>query len=124
MKAARKAKTKALVQGVLGSLLVIAGAVAAADSNNNVGTEVAATGAIIGGAIVLGQSFQTRAEMKVHREALVELGQSINIEIAPQVVEYENQTAELVGDAAQQYKQWIAFLKKIYDLEATPEKQL
>ena len=81
-------------------------------------------GAIIGGAIVLGQSFQTRAEMKVHREALAELGQSIDIEIAPQVVEYENQTAELVGDAAQQYKQWIAFLKKIYDLEVTPAKQL
>ncbi len=124
VKAARKAKKKAVVQGILGGLLVVVGAVAAADSNNNAATEVAAAGALIGGAIILGQSFQTRAEMKVHRDALAELGQSIDIEIAPQVVEYENQTAELVGDAAQQYKQWIAFLKKIYELEATPEKQL
>lgn len=124
VKAARKTKTKSVVQGVLGGLLLVAGVVAAADADNSVIADVAATGAIVGGAIVLGQSFQTRAEMKFHRDALAELGQSLDIEIAPQVVEYENQTAELVGDAAQQYTQWIAFLKKTYELEATPGKQL
>lgn len=123
VKAARKAKRKAITQGILGGFLLVAGAVAAAETDSTAG-EVAAVGAIGAGAVVLGQSFHTRAEMKVHREALAELGQSIDIEIAPQVVEYENETAKLTGDAAQQYAQWIAFLKNIYELEATPAKQL
>ena len=123
VKAARVAKRKAIAQGILGGLLVVAGAVASAEADNSI-EEVAGAGAVIGGAVALSKSFQNRAEMKVHREALAELGQSIDIEIAPQVVEYEEQTAKLTGDAAQQYAQWIAFLKKIYDAEATPDKEL
>ena len=122
VKGARKAKRKAITQGILGGLLVIAGA-AAARENTPLG-DAAAIGGIGGGAFVLGEAWQTRSEMKVHREALAELGESIDIQIAPQVVEYEEQTAELEGDAAQQYEQWIGFLKKIYELEATPAKQL
>ena len=123
VKAARAAKRKALTQGILGGLLVVAGAVASAEADNSLG-EVAGAGAVIGGAVVLGNSFQTRAEMKVHRESLAELGKSIDIDIAPQLVEFEEETAELTGDAAQQYEQWIAYLKKIYEIEATPEKTL
>lgn len=123
VKAARAAKRKSVAQGILGGLLVVAGAVASAEADNSLG-EVAGAGAVIGGAVLVGKSFQNRAEMKVHREALAELGQSIDIEVAPQVVEFEEETAELTGDAAEQYAQWIAFLKKIYDLEATPDKTL
>jgi len=123
VKAARAAKRKSLTQGILGGLLVVAGAVASAEADNSLG-EVAGAGAVIGGSVLIGKSFQNRAEMKVHREALAELGQSIDIEVAPQVVEFEEETAELTGDAAEQYAQWIAFLKKIYALEATPDKTL
>lgn len=123
VKGARVAKDKAITRGILGGLLLVAGAVAAAETNNAAG-EVAAVGAIGAGAAVLGSSFQNRAEMKVHREAFAELGRDIDIQMAPQVVEYENETAKLTGDAAEQYAQWVAFLKKIYDLEATPAKQL
>ena len=123
VKAARKAKSKAITQGILGGLLVVAGVAVAAETNSTLG-EVAAVGALSGGAVLLGESFHSRSEMKVHREALAELGKSIDIEIAPQAVEYENETAKLTGDAAQQYEQWIAFLKRIYDEGATPEKTL
>ena len=122
VKAARKAKRSAIAKGILGGLLVVAGA--AASREDTVLGDVAAVGGILGGVAVLGSAWQGRGEMKVHREALAELGKSIDIEVAPQVVEYENQTAKLEGDSAEQYKQWIAFLKKIYELEATPVKQL
>lgn len=123
--AARKATRKATAQAILGGLLAVAGVVAIAGADTyNPATDLVGSTAIVAGAAILGQSFQTRGEMKVHREALAELGQSIDIEIAPQVVEYENQTAKLVGDASEQHKQWIAFLKKIYALEATPNKKL
>ena len=122
VRGARKARRSSIAQGILGGLLVVAGAAAALE-DTPLG-DAAAIGGIAGGAALVGKSFQSRAEMKVHREALAELGQSIDIEIAPQIVEYENETAKLTGDAAEQYAQWIAFLKKIYDLEATPATQL
>jgi len=124
VKAARKAKLKATGQGILGGLLFVAGVAASADTNNSAATEVAATIGTVAGAVVLAQSFQTRAEMKAHRAALAELGQSLDIEIQPQVVAYEKETAKLTGSAAEQHAQWIAFLKKIYELEATPETEL
>ncbi|MGI9310986.1 MAG: hypothetical protein ACR2P7_05555 [bacterium] len=124
VKAAREAKRKSIAKGILGGLLVVAGVAVGAQADNNVGEEIASVGATVAGALVLGSSFQDRAEMKMHREALAELGKSIDIEVAPQVVEYENKTAELSGDAAEQYAQWIEFLKRIYELEATPDKEL
>ena len=124
VKAARKAKLKATGQGILGGLLVAASVVAGADSDNSAATEVATTIGTVAGAVVLAQSFQTRSEMQAHRAALAELGRSIDIEVQPQVVAYEKETAELTGSAAEQHEQWIAFLKKIYELEATPETEL
>ena len=129
VKAARKARSKSIAQGIIGGLLLVVGSVASEEAsrdvnNPDVTTVVGGTATALVGAVVLGQSFQNRIEMKVHRDALAELGRSIDIEVAPQVVEYENETARLVGDASEQYEQWITFLKKIYDLEATPDKQL
>ena len=126
VRAARKAKRKAITKGILGGLLAIAGtaaAVAGADSYDSSAVAVGTAGAVAG-ALIVESAFQDRAEMKVHRETLAELGESIDIELAPQVVEYEDQTTKLVGNASEQHKQWIAFLKKIYALESTPEQTL
>ncbi len=122
-KAARKAKKKAMVQKILGGALIIAGVVGAVKADNTA-SEVVSVGALGAGGALAIKGFQTSAEMKVHREALAELGESIDIELAPRVIEYENETTKLVGDAAEQYGQWGAFLKKIYALEATPTTQL
>ncbi len=129
VKAARQAKRKAVAQSILGGLLLVAGAAAAlegSDDPNTFDTSAVVGGtaaAVIGGA-VLNMGIQNWGEMKVHRDALAELGRSLDIEIAPQIVEYENQTAELKGNAAEQHAQWIEFLQRIYALEATPDKQL
>lgn len=124
VKAARAAKRKATGQSILGGLLLVAGVVGAAEAGDNVVGEVVSAAGAVAGAAVLAQSFQTRAEMKAHREALAELGQSLDLEVAPQVVEYEKQSAKLSGNAAEQHEQWVAFLRKIYELEATPGTQL
>jgi len=129
VKAAREAKRKSLAKGILGGVLLVAGIATATEATDDVynqSTTGAVGGAIaaVGGGILLASAWGDRAEMKVHREALAELGQSIDIEVAPQVVEFEEETAELSGDAAEQYAQWIAFLRKIYALEATPDKTL
>lgn len=129
VKSARTTKTKALIKGILGGLLAVAGAAAAIEgsddaSNQSTSGVIGGTAAVLVGGALVASAWQDRAEMKIHREALAELGKSLDIEIAPQLVEYENQTAQLEGDSAEQYAQWIKFLKEIYALEATPEKQL
>ncbi len=70
---------------------------------------------------MLGESFKTSKEAEVYRDALSELGQSIDLELAPQVIKFEKETVELTGDAAKQFAQWRNFLKQIYQAEATPE---
>ena len=58
------------------------------------------------------------------RDSIKELGDSIDAELAPNVIEFENKTIELSGNAKQQFIEWRNFLKKMYELEKTPDVQL
>ena len=126
VKARNKARGKALVQGVLGAALAVGGAVAAVKGGHNrdAGTEIAGIAAAVTGGLLVVQSFKNSAEGKVHAEALSELGESLDVEVAPQVVELEDTTVELTGDAREQFRQWRSFLKRIYDEEVVPEAAL
>jgi len=107
--------------------LAVLSAVAGGQSDTYAGSAAGTTGAVVGGVIgaqFLEKSFQTSKEAKFHREALSELGQSIDNEMAPQVVKFEKSTLKLTGSAKEQFAQWRAFLKKIYAEEATPDVQL
>ena len=123
VKARNKARGKALVQGVLGAALAVGGAVAAVKGGHNrdAGTEVAGIAAAVTGGLLIAQSFKNSAEGRVHTEALSELGESLDVEVAPQVVELEDTTVELTGDAREQFRQWRSFLKRIYDEEGVPQ---
>ena len=124
-KAARKASGKALGQTILGGILVGLGAAAAITSNDDsIARGLGSVAGIVGGSVLLAEGSRTRAEAKVHREALAELGSSLDLEIAPRVVAFEDRTVELTGDAREQYVQWREFLKRIYAEEATPGTQL
>ncbi len=130
IQAQRAARNKTIGNAVGGVLLVgiaVLSAVAGADSNSSVGTAAGTTGAILGGIAgtkMIEESFRTSEEAQVHREALNELGQSIDMELSPQVIAFEEQTVELTGDAKEQFSQWRAFLQKIYEQEKTPDLQL
>ncbi|MBC6414114.1 MAG: hypothetical protein GDA45_04165 [Chromatiales bacterium] len=122
-KAQREAKSKATWQALAGILAIGLGAVAASNSNSNFSTG-ASIGAVATGAVLLSNSAQNFKESKFHQETLMELGASIDVQVAPQVIEFEEQTVELTGDAATQFNQWRAALKKIYAEEQTPAVQL
>lgn len=129
-KAESDAKTAAIGEAVGGVLLIglaIVAGIHASDSDSYGGQAAGATGAVLGGLAgtrLLQQSFKTSEEAKVHRDALNELGKSLNMELAPQVIEFEKETVELTGNAKEQFLQWREFLKKIYALEATPDVSL
>lgn len=125
-KAHREASRKAFWQGVVGAALAIGGAVAAIDGSHNLnaGTTVAGIAATTAGFILLEQSFRNSTEGDIHAEALSELGESIDVEIAPQVIEHEGRTVKLTGDTREQFRQWQEFLRQIHAEEGTPETGL
>ena len=128
--AEREASRKATAEAALGVLaigLAILSAVAGSRSNTYGGRSAGTTGAILGGTAAVAlfsKSFQTSEESKVHRDALNELGQSIDVDLGPKVVEFDKETVKLTGNAKEQFAQWREFLKKIYEQERTPAKQL
>ena len=129
-KAARKASKKAFGQAVLGGLITAAGIYALATGSGSGSPEGKAAGQAVGaigtvaGIGLIAESFQTRKEAKFHRDSLSELGESLDIQLAPQVVQFEEKTVELTGNAAEQFGQWRNFLQQIYEQEATPETVL
>jgi hypothetical protein len=132
IEAKKDAQLKAAGEAAIGvaaiALAVVAIAAGADPNNNNIGAStVAMTGGIVAGAAgiaMLQKSFQTSDEAKVHRDALNEVGESINVDLAPRVIAFEEKTVELTGDAKEQFAQWRGFLQQIYVQEQTPENKL
>ena len=126
VKARNEARGRALVQGVVGAALAVGGAYAAIKGGGEYdpGTEVAGITAAIAGGVLIAKSFESSVEGRVHADALTELGDSLDVEVASQVVELEGTTTELTGDAREQFRQWRAFLRRIYDEERTPENSI
>jgi hypothetical protein len=129
-RAERAAGRKAIGQAVGGVLLIglaVLSAVAGANSSSSGGSAAGTTGAIIGGMAgvsLMSDSFKTSDEAKVHRDSLNELGKSVDMAMAPQVIAFEKESVELTGDAKEQFTQWRAFLQKIYAEEKTPDVQI
>lgn len=124
-----KAKKKAVLETIGGVLLFGLAFAMAANTNSNsaVANNAATTAAVAGGiagAWMLSNSFKSREEAKLHKDALDELGESINLELAPQVINYEEESVELTGNITEQFSQWRAFMKKIYEQESTPEQAI
>ena len=127
-KESREARSKATGQAILGGLLILGAAYAASeasdDNSYDAGTAIATTVAATGGIMMLQNSFATSAEGKFHRDNLIELGKDLNFDLAPHVIQLENESVTLQGDVQQQYLQWRALLKRMYELERVPEVQL
>ena len=58
-----------------------------------------------------------RAEAGMHTAALEELSQSLEDEVAPQVISLEDQTITLTGSVEEQYEQWREILGDLYAIE-------
>lgn len=125
-----KARRNSLLKIVGGVLLVVAAVAVGASGNsrdsrdNNIGRDVTSILAGMGGAVLITSGVSSQAEAKMHADAINELGQSVDLEMSPQVVKFDEQTKELTGNVDEQFKQWRAFMGEMYELEATPQTQL
>jgi len=116
-KNAREQKQKANAQAFAAILLAAATvAVTGEIDDPDWATATAVTGALATIA-VFNESFKSSDEAEIHREALSELGSSVDSNLAPFVIKMEETTEELVGTADEQFDQLRGILKKIYAQE-------
>ena len=114
--ALREVKRKSTQRYLLGSALII-GAIAVEVLGGNTNTGTLRDVMVIGGAASVKGGMDLGAQKRMHKDAIRELGESFQAEVAPLVVDIEGQTTELTGSAEEQFIQWRALLREIYQTE-------
>ena len=95
----------------------VVGGLAAATQGSNYATQAGGAFAVGAGAYLIRSGFDKQAEARIHMEALEELGQSLENEVAPQVINLDDRTITLSGSVDEQYEQWREILADLYAAE-------
>lgn len=114
--AQRELSRQGLARKLLGAVAVVGGVIAMAGADN-AGTAAAGSLGVGAGIFMIQSGIAKSAEAKLHAEAIKELNQSINDDVAPRVVELEGKTVTLSGSAQEQYEQWRKMLQARYAAE-------
>lgn len=115
VKQMRELKRKARNHTIMGAAAIIGGIAAAGAGAGS--ARAAGQVGIAGGGYLIKSGFDRRSEAKMHIEALQELGDSMQAEVEPRIVELEDRTVTLTGSVENQYRQWRELLKEIYEAE-------
>jgi hypothetical protein len=86
----------------------------AATQSNNAATYYSSPVIIASGGWLIKEAFDKGDERQLHVETLAELGNSLEMEIAPRTIELEERTITLSGSVEDQYDQWRDILADIY----------
>ena len=100
---------------IAGTVAIVGGIAAATSSNAAV-----QTGALVGvgaGAYMIKSGFDKSAEAEIHIAALQELGESLEQEVAPKMIDLDDRTIMLNGTVEEQYQQWREILVEMYKAE-------
>ncbi|MDC0947768.1 hypothetical protein OAS86_00265 [Gammaproteobacteria bacterium] len=100
----------------LGFIFTALAVMLSANSNSNLGG-LGTTVGILASVYFANDALQKNAALRVHKQTLDEMGESLDLEIGPQLITHNDQTIELTGTANEQYTQWKNHLRKIYALE-------
>jgi hypothetical protein len=116
-----RARASARTRTVLGAAALLASIFAPNSCSNYDACRInnaMRTAGTMGGIAAVLSGIKKYADARTHADALKELTQSFQSEVAPQVVEVEGHTLRLTGTAEDQYREWRKLLKQIY-LEET-----
>ena len=113
--ALRELQAESQREMIAGGAAMIAGVLA--QTSGSRATRSAGAVGVIGGGALLKSGLEKRAESNIHSLALEELGQSLDAEITPRVIELEDRTVRLTGSVEDQYDQWRELLADIYAAE-------
>lgn len=93
---------------------VVLGGLAAATSGGNYATQTGGAVGVGAGAYLIKSGFDKQAEAKLHSDALEEMAESLENEVAPRVFSLDDRTITLTGSVEEQYAQWKEVLADIY----------
>lgn len=113
--AVRQTKRQANAR-LVGGIAAIAAGILATGSDNRA-TRTAGAMGIGSGGMLIQSALGKRQEAEMHVASLIELGESLEADIEPQVIELEDRTITLSGNAQAQYDQWKDILHQIYETE-------
>ncbi len=109
----RKSARNRMLAGIA---TVVAGAVLAGETDSYLGDTAGYYG-VLGGAYIVKSGFDRLKEAKIHEEAMRELADSFESEIAPMVIDIEGRTVQLSGSAQAQFQEWRRIIAEIYATE-------
>src|SRR4051812_19640722 len=115
-----RARSSARTRTVLGAAALIASIFAPTSCSTYDScriTDAARNAGTMGGIAAILSGMKKYADARTHADALKELTQSFQSEVAPQVVEVEGHTLRLTGTAEDQYREWRKLLKQLYEEE-------
>ena len=112
----RELEASARRRFIAGAVAVVGG-LAAATQGSNYATQAGGAFGVGAGAYLIRSGFDKQAEARIHMEALEELGQSLEDEVAPQVINLDDRTITLTGSVEEQYEQWRDILADLYAAE-------
>ncbi|MEQ9567267.1 MAG: hypothetical protein RLN85_15885, partial [Pseudomonadales bacterium] len=111
----RDLQTSARNRRLAGWLAIVSGAAASMEGNQYVAT--AGVVGIMAGLTELQQSYSERDEASLHIQTLSEIGQSLEEELEPNVIELQDRTITLTGTVRDQYEEWRKILANMYYAE-------
>jgi len=110
----RALRRQANTRKALGALAVLGGIFGAVESDSTLG-QLASQASIIGGIYAISSGIDKSSQTSMHVESLRELGQSLERDLEPQVVDIRDKTVRLTGSAEAQYRQWREILSEMVD---------
>jgi hypothetical protein len=112
--ALREMQRQSKLHKVMGAAVIAGGLMV--DNGSTVGA-VGQTAAIYGGMTMIKTGMDMSSQARAHTEALRELGDSFEGEVAPLVMDIEGVTVKLTGSLDEQFDDWRRLLREIYDAE-------
>lgn len=97
----------------LGGWLSIAAGLGAQFSDDYL-VRLAGTSAVYGGVENIRAGYLAQDEALLHIQTLSELGESLEFELEPSVIELQDRTVTLAGSTRDQYEEWRGILREIY----------
>jgi len=112
----RQLREQARKERIAGIVTLVGGIALAVEGDGNVSRTAGAVG-IFGGAELFRRSFGKADEANIHREALLEMGASLEAELEPSVVDLQDRSITLSGTVEDQYKEWRRILSRMFAID-------
>ncbi len=91
-----------------------------AQFSDDYATRLAGSVATYGGLQSIQRGYLAQDEALLHIQTLTELGESLQLNLEPSVIELQDRTVTLAGTTRDQYREWREILRQIYQREMAP----